>query len=811
MSCIGKCLGIDGKKQNRSDDTVMNSLMKAIKDQLDVKYHAPLEKMEHNANATAQSRSVFFVGAGASVESGLPNFRQFSEHMLNQLISHNYDDGVHHDVHHDVPAKDISMFVSELRPEVLLQALHEVYGGRIFEFYDWFEGAEPSTNHFILARVLKEGGLVLTTNIDVLIEKAYQQLYGNIGDGDGDCDDGLDSIDVNMLVTKEDFEQFSIEKMLENKDNSRGTLMKFHGTVDTTKTGLDKYDTVRFLLDQVGKGIGTGMHEVLMEVCNNFDMVYLGYSGCDNFSVQPVLCHCQSKRTTLWMWYEWRERMELEDSSTEAYERDMNEVGTLVSEGKSFSEISRGMEILSTCEILAERENALRLRGKVSDIMNATAHPDHDVVIKGTGVDPIGPIPEWTKDISAIDRVRGAAKLYSRASCTDEAITFLEEANRLVSGEGKGGDDNNATSFVKAQILKELGNEYEKASTSESYAKALSCYNAAFTLFESSSHSTKAIETRLDTVNVLRRTRRFDEAEDLLEALELIGTSNDHNGGDSDAAFQKTSIRRGLMKGLILGMGRRDTESRGKALPILQEAANNADEGGFVGLRAAILNASGLIKYQMAGNSIDLLQSGAKDLDAAFRLNIYIGDARSCFQQMRNVGLIHAKLSRLTDSPELLEQAITEFKRGEKFLFRLSKNRIMGELLEIRFRLGESLVAAGRFDEAEPILSKVREERVNQADWHNEARTLELLVKCAYGMKVSGNVSVELSKRANQIKLIYEDALTNKSKQERFVKVPITASNGRQILQTSSHLVKDVDLNLSMELQKISDSLFNNH
>merc|ERR1711865_107247 len=122
----------------------------------------------------------------------------------------------------------------------------------------------------------------------------------------------------------------------------------------------------------------------------------------------------------------------------------------------------------------------------------------------------------------------------------------------------------------------------------------------------------------------------------------------------------------------------------------------------------------------------------------------------------------------------------------------------MGELLEIRFRLGESLVAAGRFDEAEPILSKVREERVNQADWHNEARTLELLVKCAYGMKVSGNVSVELSKRANQIKLIYEDALTNESKQERFVKVPITASNGRQILQTSSHLVKDVDLNLSM-------------
>ena len=83
------------------------------------------------------------------------------------------------------------MFVSELRPEVLLQTLHEVYGGQIFDFYDWFNGAKPSTNHFILARVLREGGLVLTTNIDVLIELAYEELYGER--------------DFEVLLTKEDF------------------------------------------------------------------------------------------------------------------------------------------------------------------------------------------------------------------------------------------------------------------------------------------------------------------------------------------------------------------------------------------------------------------------------------------------------------------------------------------------------------------------------------------------------------------------------------------------------------------------------
>jgi hypothetical protein len=116
-----------------------------------------------------------------------------------------------------------------------LQTLHEVFGDKIFEFYDWFDGAEPSTNHFILARVLREGGLVLTTNVDVLIEAAYEQMYGEK--------------DFDLLVSKEDFEKFSV-----SENESKGTLMKFHGTVDLTKTGLSKYESFRFLLDQVGEG-----------------------------------------------------------------------------------------------------------------------------------------------------------------------------------------------------------------------------------------------------------------------------------------------------------------------------------------------------------------------------------------------------------------------------------------------------------------------------------------------------------------------------------------------------------------------------
>jgi hypothetical protein len=116
--------------------------------------------------------------------------------------------------------------------------------------------------------------------------------------------------------------------------------------------------------------------------------------------------------------------------------------------------------------------------------------------------------------------------------------------------------------------------------------------------------------------------------------------------------------------------------------------------------------------------------------------------------------------------------------------------------------LGESLVAAGRFSEAEPILSKVCNERVKLGDWHNEARTLELLLKCV------SNDPDELLKRTLQIKDIYEDAVTNETKRNRFLRVPITASNGKQILRTASELIGGEDASLSMELQKLSNQLF---
>ena len=387
--------------------------------------------------------------------------------------------------------------------------------------------------------------------------------------------------------------------------------------------------------------------------------------------------------------------------------------------------------------------------------------------------------------------MRCAARLYSKSGSIELGIKCLEEALKLSASK--------SDVFVKAQISQELGNEYAKAGTKAKYTKALSCYEVALGIYKQMHNFIKKFEVQLDKVNVLRRSQQYTHA---LDQLHLMEMSPDYNNEDFAEALEKIKIRKLLMESLTLGMGLKDIESREKALELLVDAEKLADDGGFVGLQAAILNANGLIKYQMAGKSVELLESGAVDLEKAFRLNIYIGDARSCFQQMRNLGLIHSKLSMLKEEPELLEKAIEEYRKGEKFLFRLSKSSIMGELLEIRFRLGESLVAAERYIEAVEILDEVREKRKELEDWHNEARTLELLLKC------SVTNTEKLIQYTHDVKAIYEDAIDNESKKERFQKQPITATNGKQILITAVDLVKDIDSALSMEIEKLSAKLF---
>ena len=82
--------------------------------------------------------------------------------------------------------------------------------------------------------------------------------------------------------------------------------------------------------------------------------------------------------------------------------------------------------------------------------------------------------------------------------------------------------DVGTSSRLKGVIQKELGNLYAHAESSASYEKALQCLESAKTTFHDWGDFENLLDTQLDTADVLRQMRHFDEAEQLLRMLQNI-------------------------------------------------------------------------------------------------------------------------------------------------------------------------------------------------------------------------------------------------------------------------------------------------
>jgi len=100
-------------------------------------------------------------------------------------------------------------------------------------------------------------------------------------------------------------------------------------------------------------------------------------------------------------------------------------------------------------------------------------------------------------------------------------------------------------------------------------------------------------------------------------------------------------------RGLIYGLGQRGTMAdKIKAINYCDDAQNFAKQAGDVSRRAAVLNARGLIIYQLAERSGSLLREAESSLENAFALYTRIGDPRTSFQPLRNLLLVQRARSR---------------------------------------------------------------------------------------------------------------------------------------------------------------------
>lgn len=224
---------------------------------------------------------VFFVGAGISVDSGVPGFGKLNERVIQSIGNRKLKEEDWKLLREDI----------RLRPEVVLQIGVEELNSNILKSLDMVWNYNPNYNHIFLAEVLRKGNWVFTTNFDNLIEKACQKR----------------GIDFGRCYEESQFEQFIKRNRLDEKPDpghiEGGYLFKLHGTIEEEKEGLERFKTIQVALNQVGQGLSEAKEKVLRYFLENYDFCFMGYSCQDDFSVYPVLLNTESKKKVFWFDY----------------------------------------------------------------------------------------------------------------------------------------------------------------------------------------------------------------------------------------------------------------------------------------------------------------------------------------------------------------------------------------------------------------------------------------------------------------------------------------------------------------------------
>ncbi len=228
-------------------------------------------------NAIQNQRLVFIVGAGISFEA--PSFLTTWPQLqcIRALIEP------------DSRLEALSM--DKIRPEVFFQILYNVINERALIPInvlnpDLINSEEeivfPNLIHYFLAEMINKGHVVLTTNFDNLIERAYFKS-------------GYQK-NLKVIIFDDDYKNASQE--LESKN--LGYLIKFHGSF-TSPEGKDCRDSIRAILQQVQREIPDSKLKLVKALITKYDCIVLGYSGLDDFDLYNFLITYPSNRQIWWV------------------------------------------------------------------------------------------------------------------------------------------------------------------------------------------------------------------------------------------------------------------------------------------------------------------------------------------------------------------------------------------------------------------------------------------------------------------------------------------------------------------------------
>ncbi|MFX0072563.1 MAG: SIR2 family protein, partial [Candidatus Hermodarchaeota archaeon] len=226
----------------------------------------------------------FLVGAGISISP--PSCLASASQIMNSIIQFSAPPDAAEDLISGASIKD-------LRYESIIQDFRDWIDEEL-KFMEYFNQAEkPNAIHNFLAKMIKKGHYVMTTNFDYLIERAL----------------GIDNPNARIVITEENFTKFgNPEKNI--RDNLE-VLYKIHGSLQNILTGEDTKSSIVTTIDDLGKDKGENIfsveifkREFFNRVCENRTLIVMGYSGGDDFDIVPVLMHMENIKRIVWIFHE---------------------------------------------------------------------------------------------------------------------------------------------------------------------------------------------------------------------------------------------------------------------------------------------------------------------------------------------------------------------------------------------------------------------------------------------------------------------------------------------------------------------------
>jgi tetratricopeptide (TPR) repeat protein len=382
-------------------------------------------------------------------------------------------------------------------------------------------------------------------------------------------------------------------------------------------------------------------------------------------------------------------------------------------------------------------------------------------------------VPRFTLEHSLHHQKMLAARLLRAANRVEDAIALAADAHAIACADYERG---------QASLLQ--GSLYVVPSNVDDYHQAERCYRQALNELRagpsSDARDDALAETLLGLANLARRTKNYPAALAWLkESTAVVDTSN--LPAKRRRSLEAVWLRlMGLVQGLSGAGDHRDTES---ARVALQRASELSEEINDIAGQAEALNSLGLVLDHLARQKADRQKAVAK-LERALELNLRIGDYRKCFQNCRNLGLAHCALAKdylAGGDVELAEKSFEAARQDQlqakRYLTERLRQPLSGEVVETNFRLGEVLLEEANLlkRRATLALEEALAFHVQQADWHNEARTRHLLLRAA-------PTGEQRRKQIDATAEIYRVTATTVDRLESMRQYPVRLQNAREIL-----------------------------